>query len=184
MNQLFPKFKWISLTVIFLSAAWIFLSAYLIPTQAPTTISIPQIGFFAPDFNLPSLQNEQHHLQNDPSRVILVNFFASWCPPCKLEMPAMQKIYDEYQSSGLEIYAITNMQQDNLTDIQLMIQSSGATFPILLDQNGTLYNEYAIQALPTTFLIDSEGRIQKIFYGGPLTESLLITEIERLLKEN
>jgi len=115
-------------------------------------------------------------------KVVLINFFASWCPPCKAEMPAMQKVNSAYQTSGLQIYAITNLQQDNLPDIQNFIDASGAQFPILLDHDGAVFREYAIHALPTTFLIDSTGHIQKIFYGGPLTEGLLATEIDRLLK--
>ena len=63
-----------------------------------------------------------------------------------------------------------------------LLKISGVQFPILLDKNGTTYRDYAIRALPTTFLLDLSGRIHKVFYGGPLTEVLLSTEIEKVLK--
>jgi peroxiredoxin len=182
MFKLFPPYKWIAITVLLFTFGWIVVSTVLLLPEAPTTISAPQIGFLAPDFDLPSLQNERHQIRNGETRIVLVNFFASWCPPCKTEMPSLQKVYTEYHPRGLEIYSITNMQQDNIADVQQLIQSSAATFPILLDQDGSTYNAYAIRALPTTFLIDSHGRIQKTFYGGPLSESLLVAEIERLLR--
>jgi cytochrome c biogenesis protein CcmG/thiol:disulfide interchange protein DsbE len=179
----FPKWKWISLVILALSAGWIALSTQLIPPPVATSISAPQIGLLAPSITLPSLQNGEQNVHLSKGKVVLVNFFASWCPPCKAEMPALQKTYSKYQPDGLEIFAITNLQQDNLTDTQMFIKAAGARFPVLLDQDGTVFREYAIRALPTTFLIDSSGRIRKIFYGGPLTEGLLATEIERALKD-
>jgi len=177
-----PHWKWITFAILALAAVWIALSTILIPPLSPATASAPQIGLLAPQINLLSLQNEQHDLAQVKGKVVLINFFASWCPPCKAEMPVMQKVYSTYHSAGLQIYAITNLQQDNLPDVQNFIDASGAQFPILLDQDGAVFLEYAIRALPTTFLIDSTGHIQKIFYGGPLTEGLLATEIDRLIK--
>lgn len=176
-----PKRKLISIFILALSAGWIVYSSILIPTQGVTT-SAPQTGFLAPYIELPTLQNEQIDKKVMKNEVVLVNFFASWCPPCKAEMPAMQKVYSNYQVKGLEIYAVTNLQQDNLSDIQGFVKSSGVQFPILLDKNGSTFRDYAIRALPTTFLLDSSGRIHKVFYGGPLTEVLLTTEIEKVLK--
>lgn len=182
MTSSIPHWKWISFAILALSAVWIALSTSLIPLPSPATISAPQIGLLAPPIDLSSLQDKQYDLAQVKGKVVLVNFFASWCPPCKAEMPAMQKAYSAYPSTGLQIYAITNLQQDNLPELQNFIDSSGAHFPILLDQDGAVFREYAIRALPTTFLIDSTGHIQKIFYGGPLTEGLLATEIDRLIK--
>ena len=181
MNNLFAKMKWIAISSLVLSAGWIVFSSIMIPAQG-STISSPQIGFLAPAFDLPSLSQDNENISQNQDEVVLVNFFASWCPPCKTEMPAMQNVYTTYHAKGLEIYAVTNLQQDNLSDIQAFIKDSGVQFPILLDGNGATFRDFAIRALPTTFLLDSSGRIRKVFYGGPLTEVLLSTEIEKVLK--
>jgi cytochrome c biogenesis protein CcmG, thiol:disulfide interchange protein DsbE len=175
--------KWISFVILAISGIWVIFSTVSIPPATTSDFSAPQIGLMAPEFDLSSLQNYNANLHQVKGKVILINFFASWCPPCKAEMPAMQRVYSTYKSSRLEIFAVTNLRQDYLPDIQNFINASGAKFPILLDQDGKVFQEYAIRALPTTFLIDPSGRILKIFYGGPLTDGLLAVEIERAMEK-
>jgi cytochrome c biogenesis protein CcmG, thiol:disulfide interchange protein DsbE len=181
MISFYQKQNLISIFILLVSAGWIVYSSTMIPVLGSSK-SIPQIGFLAPEIDLPSLSHGQKDISPIQDRVVLINFFASWCPPCKAEMPAMQRVYETYHAKGLDIFAVTNLQQDNLSDIQVFINDSGVQFPILLDRNGITFHDYALRALPTTFLLDSSGRIRKVFYGGPLTEILLSTEIEKVMK--
>jgi peroxiredoxin len=96
----------------------------------------------------------------------------------------MQRVYDYYKESGLEIYAISNLQQDSINEIQSLAETTGIQFPVLLDKDGSVFDEFLIRAIPTTLLVDSNGRVLKVFYGGPLNEIILSREINISLGVN
>ncbi|HBX68760.1 MAG TPA: hypothetical protein DEH25_05100 [Chloroflexi bacterium] len=114
---------------------------------------------------------------------MLVNFWASWCPPCRSEMPAMQEIYQQYGPDDFVILAVNNTQADNLADIQNFVDERGLTFPILLDNTGQVSAAYQVRSLPTSFFIDREGIIREVVIGSPMAEALLRTRAENLISE-
>jgi cytochrome c biogenesis protein CcmG, thiol:disulfide interchange protein DsbE len=159
---------------------WITISAV---AQAPgdRTIPAPRAGFLAPDIILLNLDNQTVQLADYSGHPVVVNFWASWCPPCRAEMPAFQKIYTQYESQGLVILAV-NSQESRATAADFA-QDHSLTFPILLDEDGKVSKDYRVASLPATFFIDKSGYIDDVIYGGPISEAILQVKVEKLLKK-
>jgi peroxiredoxin len=98
-------------------------------------------------------------------------------------MPAMEKIYQEYESRGFTILAINTIYQDNMANVSSFVQEHSLTFPILLDRELAVSTQYNLMALPSSFFIDRDGIIQEVVFGGPMAEALLRTRVEKLLQE-
>jgi cytochrome c biogenesis protein CcmG/thiol:disulfide interchange protein DsbE len=171
-----------SIAVLAVSAGWIWMSRPLNRTLDPG-IPAPQQGFFAPGFTLNTLAGEPVSLSDLKGKVILINFWASWCSPCKAEMPAIQATYQTYKDQGLVVLGINATDQDEANAARQFAQTQGLTFPLLADVSGTVFQLYQVQALPTSFFVDRQGKIGSVVVGGPMAEALLRTRIETLLKE-
>lgn len=123
-------------------------------------------GQLAPDFVLTDLQGNAVHLSDFKGKKVFLNFWASWCPPCRAEMPHMQKFYEKYQSKDIVILAVNLIQSEkNPKDVYTFVQEQQLTFPIVLDQKGEVATTYQIYLLPTTFLLDADGVIREKFQG-------------------
>lgn len=118
----------------------------------------PQVGKLAPDFQLPSLDGQVVALSNLRGKPVLINFWATWCGPCREEMPYLQQIYDGWSDQGLVLLTI-DIQESPAT-IREFMQNHNLTLPVLLDSRGSVTQRYNIIGIPTTFLIDKEGIIQ------------------------
>jgi thiol-disulfide isomerase/thioredoxin len=177
-----PLSSWIIFSILLLSLgiAWVWISAAPPGTTTEGDIPAPQKGFLAPDFQLETFGHETYRLSDLRGKPVLINFWASWCPPCRSEMPAIQKVYDEYRDQGFEVLAVNSTHQDNLGDAITFAQIRRLTFPILLDRDGSVGRQYEIRSLPTTFFVDSEGIIQDVVIGGPMAEALLKIRAEQL----
>ena len=162
---------------------WIWASA--VPTDATTggLIPSPREGFLAPEFTLESLAGDQISLSDVRGKIIVLNLWASWCPPCRAEMPALQRVYQENHERGLEVLAVNITAQDNLTAVEAFVQEFNLTFPILLDTSGKVGKAYLMRAFPTTFFIDQKGVIQRVIVGGPMSEVTLQSTVDRMLEE-
>jgi thiol-disulfide isomerase/thioredoxin len=112
---------------------------------------------------------------------VIVNLWASWCPPCRAEMPALERVYKANRDRGLEILAVNTTFQDSEAAAAEFVQEFGLTFPIALDRTGEVSRSYLLRALPTTFFIDRDGVIRKVVLGGPMSETTLQTAVEELL---
>jgi cytochrome c biogenesis protein CcmG/thiol:disulfide interchange protein DsbE len=163
--------------------AWIWLSA--VPSSATNDdlISSPREGFLAPDFTLEEIDGGTFTLSDLQGRVVVVNLWASWCPPCRAEMPALQEVYENNRERGLEILAVNTTYQDREAEARAFVNELGLSFPILLERTGKMAKGYQVRAMPSTFFIDREGVIRKIILGGPMSEATLQTAIEELLEE-
>lgn len=118
----------------------------------------PAVGFKAPGFSLEALaSNETYGLENQ-SKPIVINFWASWCGPCREEAPDLVSLYEEYKDD-IEIYAVNMTTSDSLKEIQRFVDQYGFTFPILLDQEGDVGRAYQVIGIPTTFFVDENGHI-------------------------
>jgi peroxiredoxin len=176
------RFTGFSLLVLVLCAGWIWFSR-IQPENTPLrNTPAPQKGFLAPGFTLESNTGENFSLADQQGKVLLINFWTSWCPPCRAEMPAIQRVYEEYQADGLEVIAINATDQDELASVQSFIADKQLTFPILLDKDGEVSRLYNLHSLPTSFFVDPNGIIQEVVIGGPMAEALLRSRIERILK--
>ncbi|MGB9640141.1 MAG: peroxiredoxin family protein [Anaerolineales bacterium] len=143
----------------------------------------PEKGFQAPDFSLQSIQGDFFRLNDLRGKVIILNFWASWCPPCRYEMPTFQKIFNQYRNQNVVLLTINVTAQDSMSSLETFINKYNLTFPILLDKDGKVSRAYQIQSLPSTFIIDTNGIIQDIIYGGPVSETLLQIRINQALKQ-
>ena len=109
------------------------------------------------DFSLSLLEGETKSLSSYKGKVVFLNFWATWCGPCRIEMPSLEALYNKFSDKGLEILAV-NCREDQTT-VSSFLKNEGFTFPVLLDLNGRVSLNYGIQAIPTTFLIDRDGMI-------------------------
>jgi cytochrome c biogenesis protein CcmG/thiol:disulfide interchange protein DsbE len=177
--------RWFSLMslILVLGISWIVISA--VPASATTggLIPSPREGFLAPDFGLETLDGESMAIADQRGKVVIINLWASWCPPCRAEMPALQVVYDALREEGLEILAINTTYQDSESDAADFVREHHLGFPILLDQSGDTARSYHLRALPSTFFVDREGVIRKVIIGGPMSIATIQTTVEELLEE-
>jgi len=145
-------------------------------------IPAPRAGFLAPDFSLNTPDGETITLSDLRGQAVLVNLWATWCPPCRAEMPAIQKLYKEYQDRGFTVLAINMAYQDDPFAVLPFMQEYGLTFPLLLEETGEVAEIYELRSLPSSFFIDRQGIIQEVVIGGPMSEALLRTRIESILE--
>ena len=121
-----------------------------------------EIGNKAPDFELKLLTGETVKLSDYQGKRVLLNFWATWCPPCKAEMPDMQKLHETYKDQ-IVILAV-NMDVQN--DVAGFVKEMGITFPILLDEKNEVNEKYQILSIPTSYFLDEKGFISDKFNGA------------------
>jgi len=109
------------------------------------------------EFQLVDLTGQGVRLSALKGKVVLLNFWATWCGPCRSEMPSMQRLYSQLKGQGLEILAV-DLQEDKAT-VERFVKELGLTFPVLLDTAGSVGTQYGARAIPTTYLFDRKGFI-------------------------
>lgn len=176
------QWTWFSVFALLLGAGWIWMSATPSGGTTGGKIPAPQRGFMAPDFTLQTLEGEQVTLSALRGQVVLVNLWASWCGPCRFEMPAIQQVYDKYKDQGFEVLAVNATNQDSPAAAAAFAQELELSFPILLDTAGRASQAYQLRSLPSTYFIDKEGVIQEVVVGA-MSEALLTVRVEQLLEE-
>jgi len=134
----------------------------------------------APDLALPQLDGTPRTLRDLRGQVVLINVWATWCPPCRAEMPAIQQAYTAYRDRGFIVLAVN--QREDATAIRPFLEQHGLTFPILMDSDGQASATYQASALPSSFFVDRRGVIRTV-YHGPMPPSVINGTIEQLLQE-
>jgi len=132
----------------------------------------------AADFSLELLDSGTFQLSDYKGSPVMINFFASWCHPCREEIPALVSIRNEYKPKGVVFLGIAI--DDTEKDVKKFIAQLGFTFPIGLDKTGKIKDAFGVYGLPTTFFIDKEGLIN-YFHPGGVTKDLLRHELDKLL---
>jgi peroxiredoxin len=141
-----------------------------------------QLSTAAPDFTLRSVDGPNLRLQEQRGRVVMVNFWASWCGPCRQEMPHLNKLYDKYRGAGFVLLGVNI--DDNARTATDLSAKLGLKFPVLLDTDKTVSRLYEMGAMPSTVVIDREGRVRYLHRG--YRDGVEITydeQIRSLLKE-
>ncbi len=196
--------KWVVLVALFLilfSGAALLISKNqelrtLFGVQAPKKTSAGDMEVFrnmsflpnvhrveATNFQLKTLDGQNRTLIQDRGKVVLVNFWATWCPPCIREMPSMQILYDKYKKQGFEIVAVS-VDQGSSDLVRKFAEKLNLEFPIVLDPENTVKTEYRVRALPTNYLIDRAGRVVAWGMGARTWDGKeAFALIEHLLKE-
>jgi peroxiredoxin len=125
-----------------------------------------QKGNMAPDFDLTTINGERTKLSDFRGKKIILNFWASWCPPCKAEMPNIEKFYQENKGQNVIVLAVNlTSAEKNKNDVQQFIKDHGLTFPVLLDEQGKVGNLYQTFTIPTSYVINTKGIVQQKFVG-------------------
>lgn len=177
------KYDLIALGCLLLGAGWVWWSKLPPNSTTPGLLPLPRQGFAAPDFSLPAADGVLYNLQDLRGRPVIINLWASWCPPCREEMPALEQVFQDYQAQGLLVLAVNATNQDDIQSALDFAEAAGVTFPILLDGSGEVSRLYLLRALPTTFFVDRQGVIREMVVGGPMAEALLRIRAEQLLQE-
>jgi peroxiredoxin len=146
--------------VVLLVGAYLLLQRLATQPKAPAIAPEPTQGrpLFPIDFTLPDLHGNTIRLADLRGQVVLVNFWATWCYPCRTEMPSMQALYQDYRHKGFEILAVSSDVQGKDT-VAPFVEAYGLTFPVLLDPQNVVGNRLLVQGIPMTYLIDKQGRI-------------------------
>lgn len=166
--------RYLSLLVVSLSAVLLFNSTGLSEISGGVKK--------APDFTLKSTTGRNVKLSELRGRVVLVNFWATWCTPCKEELPFFNTLYRRYQNLGLEILGV-NIDKVSSHGAQ-MSAALGLSFPVLFDPAGKTSNVYQIRTMPTTFVVAKDGTLRHVHWGfGPAEPARYESEIRALLKE-
>lgn len=134
----------------------------------------------APDFTLKDVNGRTFSLSSLKGKVILLNFWATWCPPCKAEMPSMNQLYNEIKAKGFEVVAVSS--DSSLSSIKEFLSKSRVDFTVLFDEKKTVTREFKVFSMPTTYLIDRNGLIVEKYYGEyDWTDPEVIKQIKKLL---
>ncbi len=168
--------------ILLAGLVWTIITPRLIASEAAyIKTESPVIGYPAPDFQLQDINGYHYKLSDFRGKVIIVNFWASWCTPCKVEMPAFQSAADEYRMDDVVILGINVTNQDSIKNVMTFLQEKGITFPILLDQSGSTSSLYQVFSMPTTFFIDPEGIIRNVMIGGPISKAAIRAEVRKMM---
>ncbi len=172
------------MTTVFLKNRYLICIIALLLLTSPFIVfgmgaRVPVQGMPASEFQLQDLTGKSHQLSQYKGKVILLNFWATWCKPCTTEMPAMQEAFDQLKDQGLVVLAVNELE--DLPKVKAHIQEHGHTFPVLLDPDNHVANLYGVFGLPVTVFIDQNGTVQEYIKGGLLTKEK-ITHIFEALK--
>jgi len=136
----------------------------------------------APDFALKSSTGENMRLSEHRGDVVMINFWATWCGPCRQEMPLLDELYTRYQRVGFNLLGV-NIDDDSGRAMK-MIDELGVNFPVLFDARKEVSKLYSVEAMPVTVLVDREGNVRHVHHGyKPGYEEKYLDQIRSLLRE-
>lgn len=147
-----------------------------------SVFSISAVADEAPDFTLPTNSGENLRLAEQRGSVVMLNFWASWCGPCRQEMPLLEAMYQRYNPAGFVLLGV-DVEEDN-TDAKKIVKNLNITYPILFDTDNKVSKLYSVETMPTTVMIDKKGNIRYINHGyKPGDENKYRDQIKELIKE-
>ena len=123
------------------------------------------VGKTAPSFTLKDVQGQIVSLEQFRGQVVVLNFWATWCPPCREEMPSMEKLYHDYRDKGLVLLAV-NVEENGQQAVSQFLQRTPYSFPILFDDSGDVQRAYGVYRFPESFIIDRNGVVVEKIIGG------------------
>jgi len=152
------------MTRVFTLFAAFFLSVTALAAGGPQTLSALPKPLQAPAFKMQDMEGNTHHLADYAGKPVIINFWATWCPPCREEMPSMQRAWEQLRQEGIAMLAV-NVGEDEVRVFTFMADYP-LDFPILFDRDSAVLNAWPVKGLPTTFVLDPQGRIVYRAVGG------------------
>ena len=137
-----------------------------------------RLGGAAPDFTLPSIDGTPVRLSELKGKPVFINFWATWCVPCREEMPLMREVYEQNREKGLVILAV-DMEED-ASLVRRWVEQGGYTFTFLLDSDGELIKRYNVTAAPTSYFVGPDGLIRDVKLGA-LSRSDMQAKVEKIV---
>jgi cytochrome c biogenesis protein CcmG, thiol:disulfide interchange protein DsbE len=139
-----------------------------------------RVGAPAPSLDLATPAGGRVSLAALKGRTVVLNFWASWCPPCRAEMGALDAVSKDYAERGLVVLGVNQMEAESVATA--FMREQNLSFGMALDADGSASQAYHVMALPTTYFIDRDGIIRDIVYGGPMTRALIESKAQALLQ--
>jgi len=164
--------------VILLGSGWIFLSRPLAGGSEVANDPAPVPGHPAPEFALKNLSGQTVRLSDFKGKPVLINFWATWCGPCRSEFPDFQRASIE-NAGKLVIIGVNHTTLDQPAVINDFVAEMGATFPIVLDETGEVAKTYQVKGLPTSFFVDRNGVVNEVFVG-PVNKAYIEAKLKEL----
>lgn len=130
-----------------------------------TTSATPALGQPAPDFTMSTLAGPSIRLADLKGRVVIVNFWATWCPPCENETPRLVAWYEQYHGAGLEVLGVDKLVQDSRDAVADFVAKYAVSYPVPLDQTGDISRQWQALQLPRSYVIDREGIVRYVRIG-------------------
>ncbi|KQL49250.1 thiol-disulfide oxidoreductase ResA [Brevibacillus choshinensis] len=137
-----------------------------------------KVGRSAPNFSLQQLNGPELALGDLKGKGVILNFWGTWCEPCKKEMPALQQQYNQFKDKGLVVLGV-NIGESPVA-VEPFVKQFGVNFPILLDSESQITKLYRIGPIPTTFFISPDGDVEEIFIGQ-LNEAMITEKVKKIL---
>jgi thiol-disulfide isomerase/thioredoxin len=140
----------------------------------------PKIGEPAPEISLQSMTGDPIVLSKLQGRPVLVNFWATWCGPCREEFPALVRKYKQYQAQGFVVIGVNTQDENSDAGVLTFMKNTLVNFPIVRDVGNRLGQTYRIDGLPTSFFIDKSGILRDIVVGGPMTDDFIDQQFAKI----
>lgn len=154
-----------SRAIILVAAAVVLIATFGIVWLQSAKYEPLVVGKEAPDFTLTDLNENPHRLSDFRGKVVFLNFWATWCAPCREEMPSMEVLHKNFEKDGLVILAVSIDRVTTAKDIPPFVKGMNLTFPVLIDSWGKTDKPYKRMGVPETFIIDQQGIIREIIIG-------------------
>ncbi len=149
---------------------------------APTAVYAVATQAQAPDFTLESLDGGNLRLEEYRGQVVLINFWASWCGPCRQEMPILDRLHQRYEDTGFSVLGV-NVEEDS-APARKVVEKTNITFPVLLDTRQIVSKLYELKAMPSTVVVDRDGNVRYVHKGyKPGDEHKYVEVVKALIRE-
>ena len=144
--------------------------------------ALPAVGSVAPDFTLRSSTGKNQKLSEFRGQVVMINFWATWCAPCRQELPLLNHLYEQYHKTGFTLLGVNI--DDNPEAAKALAQQLGITFPVLFDTDKQVSHRYDVDAMPSSVLIDRSGKVRYLYRGYHTgVEAQYDKQVRELLKQ-
>jgi peroxiredoxin len=156
------KGKAVLIFIVLIGLLGLFL--FIFKGPGPKVDYVARVGQAAPDFELPSLGGQSVRLSDYRGKVVFLNIWASWCPPCRQEMPSMEALYNRLKDRRFKMLAVS-LDRGGEEDVRPFIARFGLTFPVLLDPENKTFKLYGLTGVPETFIVDKKGVVANKIIG-------------------